>query len=136
MLSKIYGKTVTSYIDEIIRCYSEVDADDKYIVDLHKVSLEELYKLCGYMLIANDELMIEITDTDNKYFQQYINPSIIFNLTHSDNSCSARDMADSVNKGIYLILSDRIDELFEERLDIYNGLMEDKQDYEGDRAWM
>jgi len=116
-----HTKNTIHFVDGLVNFYSKWDKlSEQYILKIEDVAEFDMHKISSMILANDDDYANSATSFDNPFYGSHMLPSLIKFL---DNSCDKQyqnDFLDKWKNGVTTYLGKIINDLLEERLEIYN----------------
>lgn len=115
------NKDLLRHVDLLIKSYCYFDQLSKsYEVNIRSIAEWDMDKVVAMMMADNLDLATEATSIDNPEFEKSMLPALTKYLSRSFSSEIQKEYVAAWKKGIFKYMENRIERLFEERLELYN----------------
>ncbi len=112
-------KKINNLVTSLINNYCQYDSlSETYEIDIDDIDIDDLYKLCAFIMHDNPDSAIEATSIDNPAYEESMLPRLKTGMLSS-----AYNFEETWKKGILSYFRKRIIGLLDDALEIYNNDM-------------
>lgn len=116
-----YSKDTIRFADHLVSYYSKYDnSQKKYELSWSDINDFDLHELSSFILLDDPMYALESTGPDNPYYEKSMLPALIKFMGNTTDREAQREFNIAWKDGIKQYHEKVIEELLEERLEIYN----------------